>query len=121
MTTLRLMCVLVFTCRAPPECYVYSISEGRPHPAVGPHPFRITFSPVSASEGGSNDIEDLQIFGDVIAWSITDDNQSAVHVWNWRTSVLVWVRTRLLVLSSQDTHNLHHSTIKAALGGRAAG
>ncbi|KAI1783739.1 hypothetical protein LXA43DRAFT_305936 [Ganoderma leucocontextum] len=74
---------------SPPECFVYSISEGRPHSAAGPDPFRIAFDPV-CTEGGFNTIEDLQIFGDVVAWSITDDQKSAVHVWNWKTSVLIW-------------------------------
>ncbi|KAM5535117.1 hypothetical protein V8D89_011203 [Ganoderma adspersum] len=73
----------------PPECYVYSMSEGGPHPAVGPNPFRIAFYPEKDNDG-FNTIEDLQIFGDVIAWSITDDQHSAVHVWNWKTSVVVW-------------------------------
>ncbi|PIL33874.1 hypothetical protein GSI_03580 [Ganoderma sinense ZZ0214-1] len=76
---------------APPECYVYSLSEGGPHPeAAGPHPFRIAFDPVKSYDAGFGIIEDLQIFGDVVAWSITDDGHSAVHVWNWKTSVLVW-------------------------------
>ncbi|KAM5535118.1 hypothetical protein V8D89_011204 [Ganoderma adspersum] len=75
----------------PPECYVYSMSEGRPHSAAGPEPLKIDFEPVFV-EDGFNTIEDLQIFGDVIAWSITDDRHSAVHVWNWKTSVLVWHR-----------------------------
>ena len=70
---------------------MFSITEGRSHPDVaGANPFRIVFEPVF-TEGGFNTIENLQIFGDVIAWSITDDKHSAVHVWNWKTSVLVWV------------------------------
>ncbi|PIL33873.1 hypothetical protein GSI_03579 [Ganoderma sinense ZZ0214-1] len=88
--------LLVFTRAAQPdistpECYVYSISEGRPHSAAGPGPLRIDFEPVFV-EDGFNTIEDLQIFGDVVAWSITDDTHSAVYVWNWKTSVLVWHR-----------------------------
>ncbi len=84
-------------CRNPRECYIYSISEGRPHSAAGPTPFRITFEPVYIEEGPEFiNIEDLQIFGDMIAWSITDDEHSAVHVWNWKTSVLVWVRTSII-------------------------
>ena len=82
---------LVLARRSPSECYMYSISGGGPHPAAGPNLFRIAFGPV-VPEHGFYAIEDLQIFGDVVAWSITDDTHSAMHVWNWKTSVVVWVR-----------------------------
>ena len=113
----------VFVCRRPPECYVYSISEGGPHPAAGPGPLKIDFEPVFI-EDGFNTIEDLQIFGDMIAWSITDDRHSAVHVWNWKTSVLLWVRSSCpckIIRPKLTQPILTRSTAKATPEGHPAG
>ncbi|KAM5535120.1 hypothetical protein V8D89_011206 [Ganoderma adspersum] len=98
----------------PPECYVYSISEGGPHSAAGLGPLKIDFEPVFI-EDGFNTIEDLQIFGDVIAWSITDDRHSAVHVWNWKTSVLVWHRQSDIRGSSCRVISPSHVVLVTAL------
>ena len=102
---------------------MYSISEGGPHSAAGPGPLKIDFEPVFI-EDGFNTIEDLQIFGDVIAWSITDDRHSAVHVWNWKTSVLLWVRSsrRCKIIRPELTQRIPPcSTAKATSGGHPAG
>nr|VWP00281.1 Succinate-semialdehyde dehydrogenase (EC [Ganoderma boninense] len=64
----------------PAECYVYSISEGGPHPkAGGLRPFKIPFHFV-IGDNGFGTTEDLQIFGDVVAWSVTDNQHSAAVI-----------------------------------------